>query len=125
MRTCPLLPCNLELWRITNAGQRILFEGNILENNWGQAQTGFGVLFNATTPSGTCPLCTVAAIVFLHNILHHSGSGMTMAGAFVASNGVMTQPCQSIFIHDNLFYDINGPAWGGASGFYISSPTAI
>ncbi len=119
-------------WSIKNLielknGQRILFEGNLLENNWAQAQTGFGVLFNATTPSGTCPLCTVADITFRYNILRHSGNGMTMAGAFVSSNGVMTQPSQRISIHDNLFYDINGPAWGGATGilYQITNGTLV
>ncbi len=106
------------LWQIKNLlefknAQRVLVEGNVLENNWLQAQNGFGVLFTPRNQSGGCPWCTVSNITFRYNIFQHSGSGFNIAGEDSSNTSL---PTTNVVIHDNLMRDINGTAWGGADG---------
>ena len=42
------------LFELKNA-QRVLVDGNLMENNWGQAQNGFSVLFTVRNQGGTAP----------------------------------------------------------------------
>ena len=97
---------------IKNA-QRVLVEGNVLENNWLQAQAGFGVLFTPRNQGGTAPWSVVSNITFRYNLYQHSGSGFNISGE---DNDDPSLPASNISIHDNLVLDINGPAWGGANG---------
>jgi len=105
-------------WAIKNLlefknAQRVLVEGNVLEQNWAEAQDGFGILFTPRGQSGNCPWCTVANITFRYNLFQHSGCGFNIAGE---DNTSTSQPSQFIGIHDNLMVDINGADWGGADG---------
>ena len=93
--------------------QRVLVEGNVLENNWLQAQNGFGVLFTPRNQSGGCPWCTVSNITFRYNIFQHSGSGFNIAG----EDSRQHQPAHDQRRHPRQpDADINGTAWGGADG---------
>jgi len=62
------------LFELKNA-QRILIDGNLLENNWADAQNGYGVLFTVRNQDGTAPWSTVRDVTFTNNILRHSGGG--------------------------------------------------
>ncbi len=106
------------LWSVKNLlefknAQRVLVEGNVLENNWAQAQNGFGILFTPRNQSGGCSWCTVSNVTFRYNLFRHSGSGFNISGS---DNEHPSLPSTNINIHDNLMVDINGPAWGGADG---------
>lgn len=105
-------------WGIKNLlefknAQRVLVEGNVLEHNWAQAQSGYGVVMTPRSQAGQFPWCTVANITFRYNLYQHSGSGFNIAGE---DDTGISQPSQFISIHDNLMLDINGPAWGDADG---------
>lgn len=107
-------------WTVKNLlefknAQRVLVEGNVLENNWAQAQSGFAVLFTPRGQRGRCPWCTVADVTFRYNILLHSGGGFNIAGQ---DDSGPSQPSQRIWIHDNLILDIDGTKWGGQGRLY-------
>jgi hypothetical protein len=102
------------LLELKNA-QRILIDGNLLENNWTDAQNGYGVLFTVRNQDGTAPWSTVRDVTFTNNILRHSGGGVNMMGADYLHP---SQPTQRILIQNNLFDDINGTTWNGPGTFF-------
>src|SRR5256884_5040236 len=97
------------LFELKNA-QRVLVEGNLFENNWLDAQNGFGILFTVRNQDGTAPRSVVQDVTFTNNIVRHSGSGVNILGY---DNNHPSQQIQRILIRNNLFDDISGPAWGG------------
>jgi hypothetical protein len=100
------------LFELKNA-QRVVFDGNVLENNWGDGQDGHAVLI---TPRGdqTTPQTVVQDIEFTNNVVRHSGSGIY---AFGHDPGSSSQQSRRIRIVNNLFEDINGTKWGGDGRF--------
>jgi len=113
------------LWNVKNLleiknAQRVLVQGNVLENNWAQAQNGYGVLFTPRNQSGTCPSCGVSNVTFRYNLFQHSGSGFNLSGADAGSpcgdGSGSSQTLRGVSIHDNLILDINGRNWSGADG---------
>jgi copper(I)-binding protein len=108
-----------DLFELKNA-QRVLVEGNILENNWVQAQDGFGVLFTPRNQEGNCPWCAVANVTFRYNIFQHSASGFNISAADSASpcgdGSGPSLPATGILISNDLLRDMSSAAeWGSAS----------
>ena len=101
------------LLELKNA-QRILVDGNRLENNWADAQNGYGVLFTVRNQDGTAPWSTVRDVTFTNNIVRGSGGGVNMMGKDYL---YPSQPTQRILIQNNLFDDIS-PAWNGTGTFF-------
>ncbi|MCF8239545.1 MAG: T9SS type A sorting domain-containing protein [Saprospiraceae bacterium] len=97
------------LFELKNA-TRVWVKGNVFEQNWADAQTGFAILFTPRTEGGACPWITVSDVHFEHNIIRHTGSGLNIAAR---DNSLPTIPTARIWIHDNLIEDINGTTWGG------------
>src|SRR6266568_679917 len=72
-------------WSVKNLleiknGQRVLVEGNILENNWGASQSGFSLLLTVRNQSGTAPWSAVQDITVRLNKLINVGQGISMLG---------------------------------------------
>ena len=102
---CPFIVKNL--FELKNA-QRLLFEGNILENVWGGfTQHGNAVLFTPLSQGGTLgnPNATVADITFRFNHVSHTASGMVIAE--VAYQWGPPKLEARISIHDDIFDDIS------------------
>lgn len=101
------------LFEIKNA-QRVLIEGNIFENNWGDAQSGFAILFTVRTEEGAMPWAVCKDITFKNNIVKHSASGIGISG--FDDEGARGYGGR-IRIENNLFDDINGNKWDGDGKF--------
>ncbi|MGH7304940.1 MAG: hypothetical protein ACRELZ_16780, partial [Candidatus Rokuibacteriota bacterium] len=101
------------LFELKNA-QRVLIDGNLLENNWADAQNGYGVLFTPRNQDGTAPWSVVRDVTFTNNVVRHSGGGLNLMGTDYIHP---SQPTQRILIQNNLFDDINGTAWSGTGTF--------
>ncbi|HEV2830284.1 MAG TPA: right-handed parallel beta-helix repeat-containing protein [Pyrinomonadaceae bacterium] len=101
------------LFELKNA-QRVVADGNLFENNWGDAQNGFAVLL--TPRAGAASWTVVQDVQFTNNIIRHSGSGMQMLGR--DTYGV-SQQSKRITIENNLFEDIDGPKWAGEGKFVV------
>jgi hypothetical protein len=93
--------------------QRLLFEGNVLENNWGGfTQAGFAILLMPANQGGHCLECHVMDITLRYNKISHSG------GALDIANGVGKQQAPSAggerySIHDLVFDDIDNQTYQG------------
>lgn len=97
------------LFELKNA-DRAWIQGNIFENNWSDAQTGFAILFTPRTEAGSCPWITVQNVTFEQNIVRHIGSGFNISGK---DNNYATIPTNHILLRNNLIEDLNGNTWGG------------
>jgi len=95
------------LFELKNA-RRVLVEGNVFEQNWGHAQTGFAIIFTVRNQDGTAPWSVVEDVTFRRNIVRHTGSGVNILGR----DKNPSQQTKRILIADNLF-DVNGERWQG------------
>jgi hypothetical protein len=98
-------------------GQRVLLEGNVLENCWGGfSQAGFGILLTPKNQysgirGNICPLCMVADVTVRYNLLAHVGAGLQIANA--SANGAGAKDGQRYSIHDLIVEDIDGAKYAG------------
>ncbi|HYE07847.1 MAG TPA: PA14 domain-containing protein [Planctomycetota bacterium] len=113
------------LFELKNA-QRVLIEGNVLENNFyyatgsgpdGARQQGYAVLFTCRDEGGAAPHARVHDVTFRHNIVQGSVAGVALWGG-------EGQGGRRLKIENNLFRDI-GMAWGqnDRTGMFIQSGT--
>src|SRR3989449_1987225 len=96
------------LFELKNA-RRVLVEGNVLEQNWADAQSGFSILFTVRNQDGTAPWSQVDHVVFQDNILRHGGAGFNILGY---DNNFPSQQTGNVTIRNNLLYDV-ADTWGG------------
>ena len=104
------------LFELKNA-QRVLFEGNILENSWGGfSQYGFGMVITpknqAIGTGNVCPICQVTDITIRYVKISHVGGGMQL-GNGVSINGGVPQAGGRYSIHDVIIDDINDVKYDG------------
>ena len=67
------------LLELKNA-QRVLIQGNLLQNNWVSAQNGFSVLFTPRNQYGMAPWSIVQDITFTYNTLSNVAQGLNIIG---------------------------------------------
>jgi hypothetical protein len=108
-----------ERWQIKNAfelknARRVLVEGNVFENVWAKAQTGYAVLFTVRNQDGRAPWSVVEDVTFRYNIIRHAGGGINVLGH---DNNHPSQQTKGLLIAHNLLYDIDDDRWGGQGDF--------
>lgn len=74
--------------------QRVLFEGNLLENSWGGfSQTGFSIVLSPKNQNNRCPKCQVTDVTIRYNRIRNVGgvfqiqNGLSKAGGESAGGG--------------------------------------
>lgn len=100
-------PTETKRWTVKNllelkVARRVVIDGNILENSWLDAQTGFAVLFALSRINSWAVLEDVE---FTNNIVRHTAFGIQL-------NNIEGRAAR-ITIRNNLFDDINGQRWFG------------
>ncbi len=114
------------LFELKNA-QRVLFEGNILENTWGGfSQAGFAILLTpknqAMGMSNVCPACLVTDVTIRNCWISHVASGFQL-GNGVSSNGGAAKDGGRYSIHDVVVDDIQPGLYNGFGAFAQISMT--
>jgi hypothetical protein len=80
--------------------QRVLFEGNILENTWGGfSQGGFSILLTPKNQANKCPTCQVTDITIRYNKVINVGVVFQIANGRSDAGGA-SQGGQRYSIHD-------------------------
>ncbi|HKP72077.1 MAG TPA: hypothetical protein VJT82_04010, partial [Pyrinomonadaceae bacterium] len=94
-------------------GQRVVVEGNILENNWADGQVGYAIVL--TPGNGTANASAVVQdINILNNVIRHTGAGVNILDyGWVVGNQRASRQTNRITIRNNLFQDVNANTWGG------------
>jgi hypothetical protein len=95
------------LFELKNA-QRVLFEGNILENCWGGfSQNGYAILLTPKNQSSHCPLCRVTDVTIRYNRISNVGSVLQIANV-ADDNGGFATAGERYSIHDLLAENVHG-----------------
>jgi len=108
------------LFELKNA-QRVLFEGNLLENSWGGfTQTGFGIVLTPANQGGKCPDCRVTDVTLRYNRIRHVGSALMIANVSVRNDPTLVPFAGGHYsVHDLLFEDIGSPELKGFGAFLM------
>jgi hypothetical protein len=110
------------IFELKNA-QRVLIDGNLMENNWLAAQAGYAVLLKSVNQDGAAPWSVVQDVTFTNNIVRHVSSALNILGRDTRYPALMAN---NIVIRNNLFTDVSATRYGGAGRFLqISGGTNI
>jgi Carbohydrate binding module (family 6) len=98
-----------QAWTVKNLielknAERVLIDGNVIENNWAAGQSGAAVLMSPRNQEGTAPWSAVRHIVVQNNVIRHVGSGFNIAGY---DDNNVSQQTEDILIRNNLMYDVS------------------
>jgi hypothetical protein len=105
-------------FEIKNA-ERVLFEGNVIENHWADAQNGFAVLLLAGSQDNTAPWSAVRDITLRLNVIRNSRSGINILSRYITPGFPPVDPSRRIVIRDNLFDAVGQDPITGQSGRYV------
>ena len=110
------------------SAQRVLFEGNVLENSWGGfSQTGFGILLTPRNQprgnEGLCPECLVTDVTIRKCQMSHVGSAFQIANPVDGKGQVAPKDGGRYSIHDIVVDDIQ-PALRKGFGVFAQVSTA-
>jgi hypothetical protein len=108
-------------WQVKNlfelkSAQRVVIDGNVMENHWAQAQPGYAVLFTPRNQDGSAPWTVVQDVQFTNNIVRHVSSGFNILGSDDIHPSQLTS---RIVIRNNLFEDVSGSRYGGPGRFML------
>jgi hypothetical protein len=103
------------LLELKNA-QRVLIDGNIMENSWGGGQVGFAILLTPKDQGNLCPLCQVTDVTLRNTFIAHVGAGLQIANGLSDSGGPPLAG-ERYSIHDVIIDDINGVKYQGPGSF--------
>jgi hypothetical protein len=107
---CPFIVKNL--FELKNA-QRVLLEGNILENVWpGYTQHGAGMLISGLNPpalAGAQVYSKVSVVdaTFRYNRVAHSTAGMSIVNMGIGTPLGFNLPVARVSVHDNIIDDMS------------------
>jgi hypothetical protein len=105
-------------------GQRVLFEDNVLENVWGGfTQTGFAILLTPKNQNNQCPICKTTDVTIRFCRVSHVASGLVMGTGLSDAGGVASGGAR-YSIHDVVFDDIDGKAYGGLGTLFQVTSTS-
>jgi len=109
------------VWTVKNLlemknAQRVTIDGNVLEYNWADAQSGYAVLFTPRNQGGTAPWSMVQDVRFTNNIVRHTSSAIDILGT---DDEHPSQQTKRITIRNNLFDDVSSANWGGDGKFLV------
>jgi hypothetical protein len=104
------------LLELKNA-QRVLVDGNIMENCWGGfSQVGFAILLTPKSQSNLCPSCQVTDVTIRYSSISHVGAGLQIANGLSDSGGAALDG-ERHSIHDVIVDDIDGVKYKGPGEF--------
>jgi hypothetical protein len=99
--------------------QRVLFEGNILENSWGGfSQMGFSILLTPKNQGNHCPKCQVTDVTLRYNRVRSVGGVLQIANLKSDAGGLMTAG-ERYSIHDLIAENVQEQSYGGFGLFAI------
>ncbi len=108
--------------------QRVLLDGNVIQNIWPSGQAGYVLVITPRNQSGKCPWCVVQDLTISHNLIQHAAGGLTIAGGDAPppnGDGVgYSLPSARILIKNNVLDDISGSNWGGDGRAFLITSTA-
>jgi hypothetical protein len=112
-------------WQVKNLVEtknvrRLLIEGNVIENNWSDAQNGFAFVLKSENQDGTAPWSTSSDVTVRYNHIRNTGSVFNLSG--LGSNPAKVVPAARFLVTHNLAEGVNvGPYTGDGVAFQLLS----
>ena len=99
-------------------GKRVLFEGNVIENHWIDAQSGFAILFQTLADENySWAWTTVQDVMVRNNIIKNSTAAVNLVGRVAYGGGTIpTNPTSRVVFLNNLWQDVGRDPITGVSG---------
>jgi hypothetical protein len=95
------------LFELKNA-QRVLFEGNLLENSWGGfSQNGYAILLSPKNQESRCPVCQVTDVTIRHSLIENVGAVFSLINVRSDAGGEATAG-ERYSIHDVVASGVRG-----------------
>jgi hypothetical protein len=83
--------------------KRVLFEGNVLENHWADAQVGYAILLKSESEGPASAWTAVEDVVVQNNIIKNSRNGANLAARVSYGGPAPVTPASRILLRNNLF----------------------
>jgi hypothetical protein len=100
--------------------QRILVEGNVIENTWADGQTGFAIVMKSENQDGTAPWSVSRDVTVRFNHIRNTGSVFAMSGMGTTSN--KSTLGERFLVTHNVAEGVNvGPYKGEGIAFQLLS----
>jgi hypothetical protein len=99
-------------------GKRVLFEGNVIENHWADAQVGFAILLQTLADNNTSwAWTTVQDIMIRNNLIKNATSGANVLSRVAYNGGPMpTNPTSRVVFLNNVFQNVGRDPIKGTGG---------
>ena len=98
--------------------QRVLIEGNLMENSWSDGQNGLAIGIKSVNQSGGCTWCVSQDITVRSNLIRNVGAVFNIASS--PDNNFQTIHARRISVTNNIGTNINiGPFNGDGRGFTL------
>jgi hypothetical protein len=98
--------------------QRLLVEGNVIENTWKDGQTGFAIVMKSENQDGTAPWSVSRDVTVRYNHIRNTGSVFTMSG--MGTNSHKSTIGERFLVTHNLAEGVNvGPYTGDGIAFQL------
>ncbi len=97
-------------------GKRVLFEGNVLENHWADAQVGFAMLFQTVSQYGAAPWTTIQDVLVQDNVIKNSRSGVNMLSRMTSILPIPINGTARVAVVNNLFQEVGRDPISGDNG---------
>ncbi len=105
-------------FEIKNA-ERVLFEANVIENHWADAQVGFAILMQAVSQDARASWSTVRDVTLRLNVIRNSRSGVNLLSRLSTAAAPVSQPSRRILLRDNSFESVGHDPVSGAPGRFV------
>ncbi|MGV3710153.1 MAG: hypothetical protein ACO1Q7_15055 [Gemmatimonas sp.] len=96
--------------------RRVLFEQNVLENHWADAQEGYAMLFQAVSQYERAPWTTIEDVMVRNNIIRNSTSGAVLLARY--SNLIITPTSRVSFVN-NMWENVGIDPVSNAKGTFF------
>jgi hypothetical protein len=105
-------------WSVKNlfelkSAKRVVFEGNVLENCWGDVFAGYGAI-SLTVRGDSGVQATLEDVTIRNNVMRHTPNGINILGKDTYDPSGQGR---GLKIENNLFLDIDGGRWNGDGEF--------
>ena len=109
------------LLELKNA-QRVVVDGNIMENNWSGFQNGYAILLTPRNQENTAPWTVVQNVTITNNLIRHVGGVFNILG-YDDENS--SQQTKNVTIRNNVADDVSSTYGDGGLAIITSGPATV
>ena len=99
------------------SAERLLFEGNVIENQWSDGQIGFAILLKSASQDNRAPWSIVRDITIRNNAIRNARNGANV----LARESATVQPARRILFQNNSFESVGRDPINGGGGIFFQS----